>query len=353
MARALRLDIEHGWYHVLNRGIEQRQIFPHTRANEHFIELLATLPERFGVRIHAYVLMGNHYHLQIETPRANLSQSMHWLNLSYSSWFNRLFERIGALFQGRFKAILHDPVSSGLPINRYIHLNPVRVKPLGGHEGRAGAEERLELSDTGPSMELVKARINALSNYTWSSYPAYVGTVHRPDWLTTDTIYRSFGKHTLHSLRGAYRRQLEEMAGLGKWESNWKQSVKASALYGPEDFVKEMLGRLVGNRREQRGVREKERLSLDWQRIVQTISSVWDCDWNTLKQKRGNGALAVAFLLGQRYAGLRLVELGQLGGNVEYPAVSGAISRIEKRLKIDQELQSKVKRVKRMLNIET
>jgi hypothetical protein len=72
-----------------------------------------------------------------------------------------------------------------------------------------------------------------------------------------------------------------------------------------------------------------------------------------LKQKRGNGALAVAFLLGQRYAGLRLVELGELGGNVEYPAVSGAISRIEKRLKIDQELQSKVQGVKRMLNIET
>jgi hypothetical protein len=68
---------------------------------------------------------------------------------------------------------------------------------------------------------------------------------------------------------------------------------------------------------------------------------------------QGNGALAVAFLLGHRYAGLRLVELGVLGGEVENPAVSAAIWRIGKRLKIDRELQNKVKRVKGMLNIET
>jgi putative transposase len=353
MARALRIDVENGWYHVVNRGIEQRQIFPHPSANEHFIELLTTLPERFGVKIHAYVLMGNHYHLQIETPRANLSRAMQWLNLSYSAWFNRLHERSGALFQGRFKAILHDPESTGLTINRYIHLNPVRVKHLGGHEGRLGAEERLGPANTGPGLELIKAQVEALSNYSWSSYPAYAGTVRCPEWLTTETIYRSFGKHTLHSLRGAYRRQLEEMAGLGKWESGWKESVKTSALCGPEDFVKGMLAKLQGDRREQRGVREKERLALDWLQIAEAISKVWDRDWETLKQERGNGALAVAFLLGQRYGGLRLVELGGLGGELEYPAVSAAISRIEKRLKIDRELQSKVKHVRRMLNIET
>jgi len=353
MARALRLDIENGWYHVVNRGIEKRQIFPEAFANEHFIGLLATLPERFGVKIHTYALMGNHYHLQIETPRANLSQAMQWLNLSYSTWFNRLHERIGALFQGRFKAILHDPESNALTINRYIHLNPVRVKYLGGHEGRAGAEERLGPTDTGPGMELVKARIEALSGYPWSSYPAYVGTVRCPDWLTTETIYRLFGKHPLHSLRSVYKRQLEEMAGLGKWESDWKESVKASALCGSEDFVKGMLAKLKGDRREQRGVRDKERLSLGWPQIAEAVSKVWSCDWKTLKQERGNGALAAAFLLGQRYAGLRLVELGEFGGNVEYPAVSAAISRIEKRLKIDRELHNKVESVKRMLNIET
>jgi REP element-mobilizing transposase RayT len=76
MARPLRLDLEGGWYHVINRGLEKRRIFPNERTNLHFLELLSVLPTRFGLKIHGYVLMGNHYHLQIETPKANLSQAI-------------------------------------------------------------------------------------------------------------------------------------------------------------------------------------------------------------------------------------------------------------------------------------
>jgi putative transposase len=54
------------------------------------------LPKRFGVRIHGYVLMANHYHLQIETAQANLSGAIQWLNVSYSIWFNRNYQRVGA-----------------------------------------------------------------------------------------------------------------------------------------------------------------------------------------------------------------------------------------------------------------
>jgi putative transposase len=164
-----------GWYHVLNRGIERRKIFPRAEANLHFLELLGCLPSRFGVRIHAYVLMGNHYHLQVETPQANLSRAMQWLNLSYGAWFNRRHQRSGPLFQGRFKAILHDPETVAFQINRYIHLNPVRVKPLGGHEARLGAEDRLGPSATDPSNELLKARVEALGSYRWSSYKCTLG----------------------------------------------------------------------------------------------------------------------------------------------------------------------------------
>ena len=148
MARSLRIDVTHGWYHVLNRGIERRQIFPRAETNLHFPELLGFLPSRFGVRVHAYALMGNHYHLQLETPQANLSRAIQRLNLSYGAWFNRRHQRSGPLFQGRFKAILHDPKSAALEINRYIHLNPVRVKALGGHEARSGTGDRLGGSGT-------------------------------------------------------------------------------------------------------------------------------------------------------------------------------------------------------------
>src|SRR5258708_28292157 len=234
MAGTLRIDVPEGGYHVPTRGVERRQIFSGAEANLHLLEVLGCLPSRFGVRIHAYVLMGNHYHLQLETPEANLSRAMQWLNLSYGAWFNRRQQRPGPLFQGRFKAILHDPESAALETNRYIHLNPVRVKALGGHEARSGAEDRLGAggAGTGPRRELVKARVEALSSYRWSSYQIYVGKARNPGWLTTESIYRFFGDHTLHSLRGAYRQQLEEIAALGQWETDWRDFNKATIVLG-------------------------------------------------------------------------------------------------------------------------
>jgi putative transposase len=264
MARTLLVDVPHGWYHVLNRGIERRQIFPRAEANLHFLELLGCLPSRFGVRVHAYVLMGNHYHLQFETPQANLSRAMQWLNLPYGAWFNRRHQRSGPLFQGRFKAILHDPESAASEINRYIHLDPVRIEALGGHEARSGAEDRLGADRTRPSRELAKARVEVLSSYRWSSYQVYAGKARNSGWLTTNSIYRFFPDDTLPGLQRAHRRQLEEMAALGQWETDWRDSIKATILLGQDKFVKKMLGILEGDRREQTGLRMKERLSVEW-----------------------------------------------------------------------------------------
>jgi len=344
MTRPLRLDIEGGWYHVINRGLERRQIFPGERANLHFLDLLSVLPARFGLKVHTYVLMGNHYHLQVETPKANLSQAIQWLNVSYSTWFNRLHRRVGPLFQGRFKAVLHDHDGSALTINRYIHLNPVRVAVLGGHEGRAGP--------TQPELdrEIIKARVAAL-NYRWSSYNVYVGEEKNPGWLTTDSICGFFDQRTARSLRAAYRRQLEQMAASGDWETDWKDKISASLLLGPDAFVRQMLKRLSGNRHEQLGLRQSERLGLDWKTICRAVSEVWREDWETLTSKRGNGALPAAWYLGRNFAGMRLAELGSAGGDAAYSAVSMAISRFEKRLESDRDLQRRIKAVRAILEL--
>lgn len=97
---------------------------------------------RFSLRLHAYVLMSNHYHLLLETPEANLSRAMQWFNVSYTVWFNRRHGRCGHLFQGRFKAILVDAAERGAQLSRYLHLNPVRVERFGLRE-RSLAEGRL------------------------------------------------------------------------------------------------------------------------------------------------------------------------------------------------------------------
>src|SRR4051794_24695000 len=100
MARPLRVHRSDIWYHVTGRGTERRAIFRGDRDRRHLIDLFAAAVERFGLRIHAYVLMPNHYHLLLETPQQNLSRAMQWINVSYSVWFNRIHQRVGPLFQG-------------------------------------------------------------------------------------------------------------------------------------------------------------------------------------------------------------------------------------------------------------
>jgi REP-associated tyrosine transposase len=173
MARALRINLPGGWYHVINRGIERRRLFETQSDYKHFLELLGELPERFGVMIHAFVLMPNHYHLQLETTVGKLSQALHWLNVSYSVWFNRRHRRVGPLFQGRFKAHIHEKGGVALTINRYIHLNPVRLKRFGTERG---AMSPAEASERNP--ELAQELLMQLRAYRWSSYGCYAGVSH-------------------------------------------------------------------------------------------------------------------------------------------------------------------------------
>src|ERR1700747_295652 len=131
MARPLRIVIENGWYHVFNRVIERRSIFSSLADSRHFLQLLAHLPTRFGVLVHCYALMPNHYHLLVQTPQANLSQAVQWLNVSYSVWFNRKHRRGGPLFHGRVKTRLVATDGHHREVSRYIHLNPIRTQRFG------------------------------------------------------------------------------------------------------------------------------------------------------------------------------------------------------------------------------
>jgi len=345
MARPTRLDLEGGWYHVLNRGIERRSIFKSSKCYSHFVELLSRLPKRFGVQIHGYVLMANHYHLQIETPQANLSRAIQWLNVSYSIWFNRKYQRVGPLFQGRFKAVLHEPCTQALVINRYIHLNPVRISRLGGHEQRSG-KVTSELT-----AEPAKARVDALRNYPWSSYRSYVESTKKPEWLITTAVLDFLGEGTSRKLAAQYRRELEAAAARGEWETGWKDKVKAMLLLGSQDFVERMSQLLKGDRREQTSLRNIRPGRLSWNQIIEAVSTVWDQEWQTLSTAHGNGARSVALYVARHHSDRTLRELAQLTGGMEYPAVTMAIRRLERRLKSDKGLAKKIQRVLRMLQV--
>ena len=126
MARQWRIEYPGAIYHVLSRGNNRQSIFSTDEDRHFFLELLEELSGRFEINIYAYVLMGNHYHLLLQTTQANLSKSMQWFGTSYTRYFN-LKNRIGGhLFQGRFKSILVENEAYLLRLSYYIHCNPLQ-----------------------------------------------------------------------------------------------------------------------------------------------------------------------------------------------------------------------------------
>lgn len=127
MARSLRIEYPGALYHVLNRGNYRRNLFDVHLTAEAFEKTLFETAERFGWIIHAYVVMSNHYHIALETPRANLSAGMHFLQSVFANRFNRFCGELGHVFQGRYKALIVQPGPSLVRVVDYIHLNPVRA----------------------------------------------------------------------------------------------------------------------------------------------------------------------------------------------------------------------------------
>lgn len=158
MARPLRLEYEGAFYHITSRGNERGKIYFGDADYRKFIDYMAEAKKKYGIVIHCYVLMPNHYHLLIETPEANLSKVMHYINGSYTTHINIKKGRSGHLFQGRYKAIVVDRDSYVGELSRYIHLNPVRAKMV----------EKPE-------------------EYRYSSYVAYV-TGNEADLINTDLV---------------------------------------------------------------------------------------------------------------------------------------------------------------------
>ena len=228
MARSLRIEYPGAVYHITGRGNGGQSIFADDADREGFLECLGLAIARHGWRCHAYCLMGNHYHLLIETPEANLSQGMRHVNGVYTQRFNRAHGRAGHLFQGRFKAILVERESYLLEVARYIVLNPVRA-----------------------------GMVREARQWPWSSYGATAGDEGEgvggaPDWLEVDWLRAQFGGHGAPSgarggAREGYRKFVAE--GVDDERSPLAQglakAVTAGAILGGEKFVAGLKARLA------------------------------------------------------------------------------------------------------------
>lgn len=123
MSRQLRLEFAGACYHVINRGNYRRDLFTGKGAAESFQRCLFETAQRFGWRLHAFVIMSNHFHLAVETPEPNLSDGMKWLQGTWVARFNRFRGASGRLFPGRYKALHVKPGHALAQVARYIHLN--------------------------------------------------------------------------------------------------------------------------------------------------------------------------------------------------------------------------------------
>lgn len=170
MARKPRVEYEGAIYHVMSRGNRQEAIFRDAKDCQKFLETLSEACGRCGWRIHAFVLMGNHYHLLLETPEANLVAGMKWLQGTYTQRFNSRHKVWGHLLQGRYKALLVDGEGGDYfsAVGNYIHLNPARTKSFDVASG-------------------------TLSDYRWSSFPLYSQPSKRPSWLAVDRLLAWIG----------------------------------------------------------------------------------------------------------------------------------------------------------------
>lgn len=210
MSRPLRVEYPGALYHLTSRGNARGEIFLNDVDREMFLDLLGSVVERFGWGVHAYCLMGNHYHLLAQTPQPNLSRGMRRLNGVYTQGFNRRHDRVGHVLQGRFKAILVERDSYLLELSRYIVLNPVRA-------GLARAPE----------------------GWPWSSYRATAGEQTPPHWLSVNQILDQFGDDETRA-RDRYRQFVA--AGLDR-ASPWRD-LRGQVLLGTEPFVQALAPKL-------------------------------------------------------------------------------------------------------------
>ncbi len=238
MARPIRIEYAGAVYHVTARGNERKAVFRDDDDRGCFTETLAECVERFGLVVHAYCLMPNHYHLIVETPRANLSVSLGWLQTAYSIRFNRRHGRAGHLFQGRFKALLVEADGYARELVRYVHLNPVRPRDK---KAPIPAERRGDLN-----------------RYAWSSHRAYAEVADAPQWLSLDWL--SYWGRKLSDAHRGYRRSIAE--AFGRVVSSPLAEVRGGLALGGESFWARIT-RMLDRREGREEVRLRRRVGRD------------------------------------------------------------------------------------------
>jgi REP element-mobilizing transposase RayT len=321
----------------MSRGTERRSIFADDHDRRHFLELLKEAVKRYRVRIHAYVLMSNHFHLLIETPEANQAAFMQWVKLSYAMWYNVRHDRVGSLFQGRYRSIPVEDASWIYELSLYMHLNPLRLARFKLSRIEREGESREPWKPLG--REEATRRLRELRTYRWSSYRHYAGYESAPAWLTTLALIERAGSGRL------YRKEVMKRLTAGEPPDSLEHLRDALAI-GAETFKARMKAKLREADRETENRREgRKKIALET--VISVVEKI--LGEPVRREKWGGVARNIVLKVARDVCGMTLKELGAQMGGIDYVTVHSSIRRLDAQVRKDKKLREKVAKIETRL----
>jgi putative transposase len=309
MPRRLRIEYEGAIYHVMARGNARQKIVRDDTDRQRLIDGLEQAVIRYGWELPSYVVMDNHLHLLVKTPRANLGAGMQSFLSGYAIWSGRRWRRAGHLFQGRYRAEMIEDESYYWTVSRYLHLNPVRA-----------------------------GLVNRPEQWTWSSYPGYRDPRRAQTWIAREQLLKGRqGDRGGKDSRAAYVRFVE--AGLKDPPPPPFREAIGGWILGSDRFVAR-LRKLAGATPSKTPVAEARRLAgLDPKRILAAVADFYDVDRALLAKRHDpHIARAVAAWLCRRHTEATLSELAEWLGLSRADSVPNLTRRVQTQLTSQPEL---------------
>ncbi|VAX35234.1 hypothetical protein MNBD_UNCLBAC01-1692 [hydrothermal vent metagenome] len=321
MSRQARIIYEGAYYHVINRGQAKRKIYLDKADYKTFLNVLRNACEVYGVRIVAYCLMGNHYHILVHTPDANLPDFMRQLNGVYTQIFNQRHKGDGSLFKGRYKANVVQEGAYLLRLIRYIHLNPVKAKI-----------------------------VEKCADYAYSSHDCYVKGVEN-NWLRYKGLLRSQlkGKGRLLERYEEYMKM--EDAELDEYLNVKKRKTIEAIILGDEEFKDQIKEKYLHEKRMYGEIPQAKRIRTEIvvKKIKEEVLKIFGVDEEALYQSvrgRENLARAMAIGLSREIGGMSHKDVGDMFGGISYKSVAKCCERLKVRCDGDKRVRKVFDRLK-------
>ena len=325
MARPLRVQYPDALYHITCRGIERRKIFETDKDREKILEYLALSREIYGAKVYGFVLMSNHFHLLVMTPKANLSEFMRHFNISYTAYFNKRYSRSGNLYQGRYKSLL---VEEELYLNKllhYIHLNPVWTKSK--------------------IKEEIKDKLEYIKNYRWSTLSGYLNKKKRYDFVSYDYVMEMYGGANKKGIQLFLNEMTYSL--LGKEVFDIKKETIGQAFLTSKEFAKAVIKKT--DEVDEREITQKKRIAREIfpEEIVGETCRAIGVAFENIRNARGVYSWILMDML-YRFGKMSQVEIGRLL-NKDYSTVSVSRKRLRKKMEKDKRITTLYKKIDNIL----